>query len=111
MRWTDIHDIAIELEERHPDADVVNLRFITPDEPAAAAPDGYFGLSRSELLHAGEPVALALVGLLVMLLVVRPLIGRILEAASTAPRGMPALGGPEGQRQLSARSVPRPRSQ
>jgi FeS assembly protein IscX len=27
MRWTDIHDIAIELEERHPEADVVNLRF------------------------------------------------------------------------------------
>jgi FeS assembly protein IscX len=27
MRWTDIHDIAIELEERHPGADVVNLRF------------------------------------------------------------------------------------
>ncbi len=27
MRWTDIHDIAAELEEAHPDADVVNLRF------------------------------------------------------------------------------------
>lgn len=27
MRWTDIRDIAIELEEAHPDADVVNLRF------------------------------------------------------------------------------------
>jgi FeS assembly protein IscX len=27
MRWTDIHDIATELEEAHPDADVVNLRF------------------------------------------------------------------------------------
>ncbi len=27
MRWTDVHEIAIELEERHPDADVVNLRF------------------------------------------------------------------------------------
>lgn len=27
LRWTDVHDIAIELEERHPDADVVNLRF------------------------------------------------------------------------------------
>ena len=27
MRWTDIHDIAAELEEHHPDADVVNLRF------------------------------------------------------------------------------------
>ena len=27
LRWTDIHDIAIELEERHPDIDNVNLRF------------------------------------------------------------------------------------
>lgn len=27
MKWTDIYDIAIELEERHPDADNVNLRF------------------------------------------------------------------------------------
>jgi flagellar M-ring protein FliF len=94
---------AIGFDEKRGDSvEVVNLRFITPDEPAAAAPDGYFGLSRSELLRAGEPVALALVGLLVMLLVVRPLIGRILEAASAAPRGMPALGGPEGQRLLSA---------
>jgi FeS assembly protein IscX len=27
MKWTDVNDIAIELEERHPDVDVVNLRF------------------------------------------------------------------------------------
>ncbi len=27
MRWTDVYDIAIALEEVHPDADVVNLRF------------------------------------------------------------------------------------
>jgi FeS assembly protein IscX len=27
LRWTDINDIAIELEERHPDVDNVNLRF------------------------------------------------------------------------------------
>ena len=27
MRWTDIYDIAIALEEAHPDADAVNLRF------------------------------------------------------------------------------------
>jgi FeS assembly protein IscX len=27
MRWTDVHDIAAELEERHPEADIVNLRF------------------------------------------------------------------------------------
>ena len=28
LRWTDVRDIAIELEERHPEADNVNLRFI-----------------------------------------------------------------------------------
>lgn len=27
MRWTDVNDIAIELEEAHPDVDVINLRF------------------------------------------------------------------------------------
>ena len=27
LRWTDVNDIAIELEEAHPEVDVVNLRF------------------------------------------------------------------------------------
>jgi FeS assembly protein IscX len=27
LRWTDVNDIAIALDEAHPDADVVNLRF------------------------------------------------------------------------------------
>ncbi len=27
LHWTDINDIAIELEEKHPDIDVVNIRF------------------------------------------------------------------------------------
>ena len=27
LRWTDTRDIAIALDESHPDADVVNLRF------------------------------------------------------------------------------------
>ena len=27
LKWTDVNDIAIELDEAHPDADVVNLRF------------------------------------------------------------------------------------
>jgi FeS assembly protein IscX len=27
LRWTDVIDIAIALEEAHPEADVVNLRF------------------------------------------------------------------------------------
>ena len=27
LSWTDVRDIAIELEERHPEVDNVNLRF------------------------------------------------------------------------------------
>jgi FeS assembly protein IscX len=27
LRWTDVHDIAIELEDAHPDVDIINLRF------------------------------------------------------------------------------------
>ena len=27
LRWTDVQQIAVELEEHHPDADNVNLRF------------------------------------------------------------------------------------
>ncbi|MFI4983567.1 MAG: Fe-S cluster assembly protein IscX [Rickettsiales bacterium] len=27
MRWTDVIDIAIALEEKYPDIDIVNLRF------------------------------------------------------------------------------------
>jgi len=27
LRWTDVNEIAIELDEAHPNVDVVNLRF------------------------------------------------------------------------------------
>ena len=27
MRWTDVHEIAAGLEDRHPEADNINLRF------------------------------------------------------------------------------------
>jgi FeS assembly protein IscX len=27
LKWTDVQEIAIRLEDAHPDADVVNLRF------------------------------------------------------------------------------------
>lgn len=29
MRWTDIHEIAIELEEAHPEVDILQVRFTT----------------------------------------------------------------------------------
>ncbi len=27
LKWTDVRDIAIELEDAHPDVDVINMRF------------------------------------------------------------------------------------
>lgn len=39
LRWVDVNDIAIELEERHPDVDVVNLRFTDLWKWVQALPD------------------------------------------------------------------------
>ena len=39
LRWTDVQDIAIELEDVHPDADVVNLRFTDLWKWVQALPD------------------------------------------------------------------------
>jgi FeS assembly protein IscX len=39
LRWTDVNDIAIELEERHPDVDNVNLRFTDLHKWVLALPD------------------------------------------------------------------------
>jgi FeS assembly protein IscX len=39
MRWTDIYDIAIELEEAHGDKDNINLRFTDLRDWVLALPD------------------------------------------------------------------------
>ncbi len=39
LRWTDVRDIAIALEETHPDVDVVNLRFTDLWKWVQALPD------------------------------------------------------------------------
>lgn len=39
LRWSDVRNIAIELDEAHPDADVVNLRFTDLWKWVQALPD------------------------------------------------------------------------
>lgn len=39
LRWTDVAEIAIELEDAHPEADVVNLRFTDLWKWVQALPD------------------------------------------------------------------------
>ena len=92
-------------QQRGDSVEVVNLRFAAPDETVAAAPDAILGFSKSELLHAAEPLALALIGVLVLLLVVKPIVSRILEAPAAGGAAAPALAGPEGQRLLAAPAV------
>src|SRR5262249_34439101 len=71
-------------------------------EAVAAAPDAVLGFSKSELLHAAEPLALAVIGVLVLLLVVKPIVSRILETPAGGRAAVSALAGPEGQRLLAA---------
>ena len=39
LKWTDVQEIAIRLEDEHPDADVVNLRFTDLHKWVCALPD------------------------------------------------------------------------
>ena len=39
LRWTDVRDIAIALEDHHPEADNVNLRFTDLHRWVVALPD------------------------------------------------------------------------
>jgi flagellar M-ring protein FliF len=92
--------------ERGDSVQVVNLRFATPDELPAGSSDLILGMTKGDLLRAAEPLALILVGLLIILLVVRPLIMRILEAVPAAgAAAAPELEGPEGQRLLAPPSA------
>ena len=54
MQWTDVQDIAIELDEAHRDVDVVNLRFTDLHKWVCALPgfDGDPKRSNEKILEA-----------------------------------------------------------
>jgi flagellar M-ring protein FliF len=82
-------------EKRGDTVEVANLRFVTPEEAPVVVPEtGFLGFEKSELFRMGETAVLAVVALLVILLVVRPLIFRILESSGTTDLlAEPALPG------------------
>ena len=75
---------AIGYDEKRGDTvDVVNMQFAPVDEPEAAAPaQTIMGFERADIVHMGETLILAVVAVLVILLVVRPLVNRLLDAAA-----------------------------
>jgi flagellar M-ring protein FliF len=96
---------AIGFDEKRGDTvDVVNLRFAAPPEVAPPPVTTVFGFERAELLHVGEMLVVALVAVLFILLVVRPLLMRMVESGGDqggqltreAPAGTTALPAPGG---------------
>lgn len=92
-------------EGRGDKVEVVNLRFAQPDA-GIAEEDSLFGLpiGRNEIVRIVETAVFGIIALLALLLVVRPLAGRVLERVGPAnsdvlaglagTSGLPALSGP-----------------
>lgn len=91
--------------------EVVNMRFASTDtDLAAPLPDNtLFGVPRDDLFRMAEMLVLAIVAVLVILLVIRPLLARVLEGSRNAPVG-DALDGflpdPTGGMQRAALAGP-----
>jgi flagellar M-ring protein FliF len=76
---------AVGLDAKRGDAlEIINMRFVNGlDEDIGPAPP-LFGLTKADYFRIAEIFVLAAVGILVILLVVRPLVSRTLEALPSA---------------------------
>ena len=108
---------AIGYDQKRGDkVEVVNMRFVQPEETGGEPPPILLGLNKQDLFRATETLVLAVVAILIILLVVRPLVTRALETAretamasqrmlaEQAAIGAGALSGPMGMGQLPAPS-------
>ena len=64
--------------------ELINMRFSVPEEDGLTETEPLFGLSKGDYFRIGEIFVLAIVGILVILLVVRPLVARTLDALPSA---------------------------
>lgn len=104
-------------EARGDKVEVVNLRFAEP-EAGTAEEENLFGLpiGRTEIVRIIETAVFGIIALLALLLVVRPLAGRVLERVSPAngdmlaglpgTAGLPALTGPAAAAAAAALASP-----
>ncbi|MFN4281208.1 MAG: flagellar basal-body MS-ring/collar protein FliF [Alphaproteobacteria bacterium] len=100
---------AVGFDEKRGDSfEIVNMRFAGNGMDVEEGPRPLFGLDKNDYIRIAELVTLGIVGILVILLVVRPIVRRFLEAlpeaiasskqmiADTAAAAKPALPGPAG---------------
>jgi flagellar M-ring protein FliF len=92
--------------QRGDKVDVVSMRFADAELPAEAPPELLLGLEKNDLLRVGEYLALLVLATLVLLLVVKPIVTKAIDARpmpAARPRAellpgqtaTPALTGPE----------------
>ncbi len=86
--------------------EVVNMRFLSAMDGAMQDDEGLMGLPVADIMRMMESVIMAVVGLLAVLLVVRPILRQVLEGAVGATGGAIAGGGGTGNLLTSAAGVP-----
>jgi flagellar M-ring protein FliF len=85
---------AIGYDEKRGDTvDVVNMRFTGADDTMPTTPTTVFGFERSDIVKMGEMLVIAVVAVLFILLVIRPLLMRVLENNAAAAEGNNLLPG------------------
>jgi len=88
---------AIGFDEKRGDTvELANLRFTSPEETAPTASLTIMDFERADIVKMGEMLVVAVVAVLFILLVVRPLLMRVLEnsaAAAAAGEASPLLAG------------------
>ncbi len=89
-------------EARGDTLEIVNMRFVDPTEGLGEEEGGsFFDFGGGQLMRVAEILVLGVVAILVLLLVVRPLIGRVVEGGMEGGQlaneagGRPALAGPQ----------------
>jgi flagellar M-ring protein FliF len=78
--------------------EVVNLQFVARPDMTIAEESGFFSMTREDIYRAAELAIIAVLTLIVLFFVVRPLLGRVL-AAEDPLQALPA-GGPDAQDQV-----------
>ncbi|MCR9175256.1 MAG: flagellar basal-body MS-ring/collar protein FliF [Alphaproteobacteria bacterium] len=79
--------------EREDTVEVVNMQFVRMEPEDLGDGSFLFGISKEEFLQLAEVLVLAVVGLLVILLVVRPVLTRLFESMPTTLAAGGAGGG------------------
>jgi flagellar M-ring protein FliF len=87
---------AIGFDQKRGDqVEVVNLRFAETPATPITEPSGWLGalqFTKDDIMRAIEMVVMGLLGLVVLLMVVRPLVRRMLAPESQAIAALPASG-------------------